>query len=90
MGDVARVICPFCDPQSPSQVMIRRDKPGTWKVSNFSGHIKSKHDDLCIPGKESFGREGSRKRSYRESNASEYVEEQINESFGDLIVKVEL
>ncbi|XP_065091250.1 uncharacterized protein LOC135712214 [Ochlerotatus camptorhynchus] len=90
LGDVARVICPFCDPQFPSTVMIRRDKPGTWKVSNFSGHIKSKHDDLCIPGKETFGREGARKRTYREANASEYVEEEHYDTITDPIVKVEL
>ncbi|XP_058822329.1 uncharacterized protein LOC131683934 [Topomyia yanbarensis] len=48
-GDAARIICPFCDQNT---TIIRRDKTGTWRISNFAGHIKYKHGYLDYPGKE--------------------------------------
>ncbi|XP_062560972.1 uncharacterized protein LOC134225146 [Armigeres subalbatus] len=65
-GDMARVTCPFCDQANPTTVIIRRDRPGTWKVSNFSGHIKNKHNDMFYPGKTTLSQNG-RKRSYTEA-----------------------
>ncbi|XP_058450174.1 uncharacterized protein LOC131429808 isoform X2 [Malaya genurostris] len=50
-GDMARITCPFCD-QVTAQ--IRRDKSGSWKISNFSAHIKYHHNDLNYPGKKSL------------------------------------
>lgn len=87
LGELARIFCPFCDPESVIAVTIRRDRPGTWKVSNFSGHIKAKHDDMYFPGKVNFQRR--RKRSHREANRSDLADE-LMYCMEDPDVKIEM
>ncbi|XP_058822332.1 uncharacterized protein LOC131683937 [Topomyia yanbarensis] len=74
-GDMARIICPFCDQLT---AMMRRDKSGAWKISNFSAHIKFKHNLLNYPGKETGAADldnsrKSRKRSHCDFSMDEFV-----------------
>lgn len=42
----ALISCPFCE----AQITVRQEKSRSWKVSNFSSHLRIKHTDINIPG----------------------------------------
>ncbi|XP_019529161.2 uncharacterized protein LOC109401138 [Aedes albopictus] len=87
LGDMARVVCPFCDQGCPTAVIIRRDKPGTWKVSNFSGHVKARHDDMEFPGKQNIKVRRCRRRSEKRN---EFTDEMMMYSIEESDVKIEM
>ncbi|XP_029719598.2 uncharacterized protein LOC115261819 [Aedes albopictus] len=45
-GTRAVLKCPFCE----TIVTIRMEKSGSWKISNFSSHVRVKHAEYDIPG----------------------------------------
>ncbi|XP_065092165.1 uncharacterized protein LOC135713010 [Ochlerotatus camptorhynchus] len=70
-GRKVLVSCPFCG----TIVMIRPEPTGTWKVSNFSAHIRSKH--LSEPNSKQPQNRGTKRpySEYDEQNAQSVLNE---------------
>lgn len=71
-GMKALIQCPFCE----ASITIRQEKSKSWKVSNFSSHIKQRHNDI-VPCSDTFQEQPEAQRSCKRKWASSFHENTI-------------